>query len=176
MKVFTEEEADYINYDPKSGNMYEGPKYFMAICYITLSWWSSQDVFELITSMMHDEGIDIDPSANISIYVSLPSPLPIGDRYIYAAILEEIKKKGKLYEAIKEFIIREKEIITLDNKIKCLFSSKRFYPDTLKKEFPEAYQVYVKTFVEENADGDSNKEQSSCDTIESIRATLSSNK
>ncbi len=89
--------------------------------------------------------------------------------------MEEINKKTELYEAIKECILRDREMKTLDNKIKCLFSSKRFYPDTLKNEFPEAYEVYVKLYsrTEEKS---SEPKPTTCDSIESIRATLLSNK
>ena len=86
------------------------------------------------------------------------------------------KKSTRFYEAIKECILRDKEMKTLDNKIKCLFSSKRFYPGTLKNEFPEAYEVYVKLFEGENVKQEPKSKSSTCDSIESIRATLLSNK
>lgn len=171
MTMFTKEESDYINYDPKSLYSRGKPKYFIATSHI--SWWSSHDVVNLVLTQMSNDGINIGSSRIInSIHIDFPSPLPVEDKHINSVVMDEVKKKGALYEAIKEYIIRDKEIITLDNKIKCLFSSKRFYPGTLKNDFPEAYEVYTKMFKEHN----SKQEPSTCDSIESIRATLLSNK
>ena len=175
MNAFTTAEADYINFCTNSKNVVynEPPKYFMVKCNVSLSWWSAQDILQLISVMMHKEGIAIDLSPEVSpICVSLPSPLPIEDRYIYSTIFEEVKKNGELYESLKEYIIRENEITNLNKKIMCFFSSKRFYPETLKKEFPEAYDVYIKLFPEK----EQSLKQNACDSIESIRATLISNK
>ena len=175
MNTFTTAEADYINYCTNSKNvMYnEPPKYFMVRCNISLSWWAAQDILQLISDMMHKEGIAINLPREMSpIHISLPSPIPLGDNYIYSTIFEEVKKKGELYEALKKYIILENEITNLNNKISCFFSSKRFYPETLKKEFPEAYDVYIKLFPEK----EQSLKQNPCDSIESIRATLISNK
>ena len=179
MNTFTIAEADYIKFctNSKTGMYNELPKHFMVICNISLSWWSAQDILHLISVMMHKEGIDIDLLADTApIHISLPSPLPIGDKYIYSTIFEEVNKKGELYEALKEYILRDKEIRILDNKIKSLFSSKRFYPETLKNEFPEAYEVYVKKFEGKNSEQESKTESTTGNSIESIRATLLSNK
>ena len=176
MDMFIKEESDYINYDPKVAALrrYE-TKYFKVTNYI--SWWSSDDIIRYVLTQMLNDGINLGNAVNSSIYVDLPSPLPAGDNYISSILMDEVKKKGKLYEAIKEYILRNKEMITLDNKIKCLFSSKRFYTSTLKNEFPEAYEVYVKKFEEgNNSEQESTSEPTTCDSIESIRATLLSNK
>ena len=125
---------------------------------------------------MTDEGITQNKTIINSIYINLPSPLPCSEQFMNNIVMEEINKKTELYEAIKECILRDKEMKTLDNKIKCLFSSKRFYPGTLKNEFPEAYEVYVKLFEGENAKQEPKSKSSTCDSIESIRATLLSNK
>ena len=175
MALFTKEEADFINYDPKSGKLRSEAKYFKTMSYI--SWWSSHYVLNRVSTLMRSEGIELTSTAISSVvYFELPYPLPCDDDFINQIIIEEVNKKAELYEAIKECILRDKEIRTLDNKIKCLFSSKRFYTSTLKNEFPEAYEVYVKKFEEKNSEQESTSEPTTCDSIESIRATLLSNK
>lgn len=174
MALFTEEESDFINYDPKSGKSRSETKYFKTMSYI--SWWSSHYVLNRVSTLMHSEGIELTSTAISNVYFELPYPLPCDEDFVNQIIIEEVNKKAELYEAIKECILRDKEIRTLDNKIKCLFSSKRFYTSTLKNEFPEAYEVYVKKFEEKNPEQESTSEPTTCDSIESIRATLLSNK
>ena len=175
MALFTKEESDFINYDPKSGKFRSEAKYFKTMSYI--SWWSSHYVLNRVSTLMRSEGIELTSTAISSVYFELPYPLPCNEDVINQIIIEEVNKKTELYKAIKECILRDKEIRTLDNKIKCLFSSKRFYTSTLKNEFPEAYEVYVKKFVEgKNSEQESTSEPTTCDSIESIRATLLSNK
>ena len=174
MALFTKEESDFINYDPKSGKSRSEPKYFKTMSYI--SWWSSHYVLNRVSTLMRSEGIELTSTAISSVYFELPYPLPCNEDFVNQIIIEEVNKKAELYEAIKECILRDKEIRTLDNKIKCLFSSKRFYTSTLKNEFPEAYEVYVKKFEEKNSEQESTSEPTTCDSIESIRATLLSNK
>lgn len=174
MELFTKEESDFINYNPKSGKSRNEPKYFKTMSYI--SWWSSHYVLNRVLTLMHSEGIELTSSAISSVHFELPYPLPCTEDFITQIIIEEVNKKAELYEAIKECILRDKEIRTLDNKIKCLFSSKRFYTSTLKNEFPEAYEVYVKKFEGNNSEQESTSEPTTCDSIESIRATLLSNK
>ena len=175
MALFTKEESDFINYDPKSEKPCSEAKYFKTLSYI--SWRSSHYVLNRLSTLMRSEGIELTSTAISSVYFELPYPLPCNEDFVNQIIIEEVNKKAELYEAIKECIIRDKEIITLDNKIKCLFSSKRFYTSTLKNEFPEAYEVYVKKFVEgKNSEQESTSEPTTCDSIESIRATLLSNK
>ena len=175
MALFTKEESDFINYDPKSGKFRSEAKYFKTMSHI--SWWSSHYVLNRVSTLMRSEGIELTSTAFSSVYFELPYPLPCNEDFVNQIIIEEVNKKAELYEAIKECILRDKEIRTLDNKIKCLFSSKRFYTSTLKNEFPEAYEVYVKKFVEgKNSEQESTSEPTTCDSIESIRATLLSNK
>lgn len=174
MALFTKEESDFINYDPKSGKSRSEAKYFKTMSYI--SWWSSQYVLNRVSTLMRSEGIELTSTTISSVYFELPYPLPCSEDFVNQIIIEEVNKKAELYEAIKECILRDKEIRTLDNKIKCLFSSKRFYTSTLKNEFPEAYKVYVKKFEEKNSEQESTSKPTTCDSIESIRATLLSNK
>ena len=177
MNMFTAEEADYINQTTKSGKQYNSPKYFMAVSSISLSYWTAKDIIDLVLSIMRDEDINVKPLENLSVYgIDFPSPLPVAEKHIYSVIFDEVKKKGALYESLKEYITRDKEIRTLDNKINCLFSSKDFYPETLKKEFPEAYKAYVRLFEGKNTGKVSNPKPADCDSVESIRATLLSNK
>ena len=173
MALFTKEESDFINYDPKFGKSRNEAKYFKTMSYI--SWRSSHYVLNRVLTLMRSEGIDLNSSVISSVHFELPYPLPCTEAFITQIIIEEVNKKAELYEAIKECILRDKEIITLDNKIKCLFSSKRFYTSTLKNEFPEAYEVYLKKFEGKNSE-ESTPEPTTCDSIESIRATLLSNK
>lgn len=173
MSLFTKEESDFINYDPKSGKSRSEAKYFKTKSYI--SWWSSHYVLKTVLTLMRNEGIELRSSTILSVNFELPYPLPCTEDFITKIIIEEVNKKTELYEAIKECILRDKEIITLDNKIKCLFSSKRFYTSTLKNEFPEAYEVYLKKFEGKSSE-ESTPESTTCDSIESIRATLLSNK
>ena len=174
MALFTKEESDFINYDPKSGKSRSETKYFKTMSYI--SWWSSHYVLNRVSTLMRSEGIELTSTAISSVYFELPYPLPCNEDFVNQIIIEEVNKKAELYEAIKECILRDKEIRTLDNKIKCLFSSKRFYTSTLKNEFPEAYEVYLKKFEGKNSEEESTPESTTCDSIESIRATLLSNK
>ena len=177
MNMFNTEEADYINKITKGRRQCNSPKYFMAVSSISLSYWTAKDIIELVLSIMRDEDINVKPLENLSVYgIDFPSPLPVAEKHIYSVIFDEVKKKGALYESLKEYITRDKEIRTLDNKINCLFSSKDFYPETLKKEFPEAYKVYVRLFEGKNTDPISNPKPTDCDSVESIRATLLSNK
>ena len=174
MALFTKEESDFINYDPKSGKSRSETKYFKTMSYI--SWWSSHYVLNRVLTLMSGEGIELKSSAISSVHFELPYPLPCTEDFITQIIIEEVNKKAELYEAIKECILRDKEIKTLDNKIKCLFSSKRFYTSTLKNEFPEAYEVYLNKYEGNNSEKESTSEPTTCDSIESIRATLLSNK
>ena len=177
MNMFTKEEADYINQITKGGGYCNSPKYFMAVSSISLSYWNAKDIIDLVTSIMRDEDIKIKPLADLSAYgIGFPSPLPVAEKHVYSVIFEEVKKKGALYESLKEYITRDKEIRSLDNKINCLFSSKDFYPETLKKEFPEAYKAYIRLFEGKNTSPVSNPKPTDCDSVESIRATLLSNK
>lgn len=174
MALFTKEESDFINYDPKSGKSRSEAKFFKTMSYI--SWWSSHSVLNRVTTLMRNEGIDLNSSVISSVHFELPYPLPCTEDFITQIIIEEVNKKAELYEAIKECILRDKEIRTLDNKIKCLFSSKRFYTSTLKNDFPEAYEVYLNKFEGKNSEQESTSEPTTCDSIESIRATLLSKK
>ena len=174
MTMFTEKEEEFINYDPKVKSFRGEPKYFRATTYV--SWWSSHDILNCVSTMMRNDGISPGATTIGSVHIDLPSPLPAGEKHINNVVLYELKKKGELYEAIKECILRDKEIRTLDNKIKCLFSSKRFYPGTLKNDFPEAYEVYVKMFEGQKTNQEPKPEPTTCDSIESIRATLLSSK
>lgn len=180
--LFKELEAEYINCKTNTNNTKSStvrnepvyPVYFIATDHAY--WWYSCPVLNCVTRLMTDEGITQNKTIINSIYINLPSPLPCNEHFMNNIVMEEINKKTELYEAIKECILRDKEMKTLDNKIKCLFSSKRFYPGTLKNEFPEAYEVYVKLFEGENANQEPKAKSSTCDSIESIRATLLSNK
>lgn len=174
MALFTKEESDFINYDPKSGKPRSEAKFFKTMSYI--SWWSSHYVLNRVSTLMRSEGIELTSTAVSSVYFELPYPLPCTEEFVNQIIIEEVNKKAELYEAIKECILRDKEIRTLDNKIKCLFSSKRFYTSTLKNEFPEAYEVYLNKYEGKNTEQESTSESTICDSIESIRATLLSNK
>ena len=177
--LFKELESDYINCKTNTNNtnsptLRNEPVYFTAT--ERAYWWYSGPVLNCIARLMTDEGITQNKTIINSIYINLPSPLPCSEQFMNNIVMEEINKKTELYEVIKECILRDKEMKTLDNKIKCLFSSKRFYPGTLKNEFPEAYEVYVKLFEGENAKQEPKSKSSTCDSIESIRATLLSNK
>ena len=177
--LFKELESDYINCKTNTNNSNSStvciePVYFTATDHVY--WWYTCPVLNCIARLMTDEGITQNKTIINSIYINLPSPLPCSEQFMNNIVMEEINKKTELYEAIKECILRDKEMKTLDNKIKCLFSSKRFYPGTLKNEFPEAYEVYVKLFEGENAKQEPKSKSSTCDSIESIRATLLSNK
>ena len=177
--LFKELEAEYINCKTNTNNDSNSSKVRNEPVYFTATerayWWYSCPVLNCVTHLMTDEGITQNKTIINSIYINLPSPLPCNEHFMNNIVMEEINKKTELYEAIKECILRDKEMKTLDNKIKCLFSSKRFYPGTLKNEFPEAYEVYIKLFGGENANQEP-KSKSTCDSIESIRATLLSNK
>ena len=177
--LFKELESDYINCKTNTNNSNSStvrnePVYFTAT--ERAYWWYSCPILNCVARLMTDEGITQNKTIINSIYINLPSPLPCNEQFMDKIVMEEINKKTELYEAIKECILRDREMKTLDNKIKCLFSSKRFYPGTLKNEFPEAYEVYVKLFEGENAKQEPKAKSSACDSIESIRATLLSNK
>ena len=181
--LFKEVESEYINgkinsnNDSNSSKVRNEPVYPV---YFTATerayWWYTCPILNCVARLMTDEGITQNKTIINSIYINLPSPLPCNEQFMDKIVMEEINKKTELYEAIKECILRDREMKTLDNKIKCLFSSKRFYPGTLKNEFPEAYEVYVKLFEGENAKQEPKAKSSACDSIESIRATLLSNK
>lgn len=162
MDMFRDVESEYIN------KMRRDTLYFKAITNVQLC--ALDNCFKHAIDMMRVEGII--PINIQTIHFDLPSPLPCNEKFMDQILLEEINKKTELYDALKKYILYNKEISTLDKKISCLFSSKHFYPRTLKKEFPEAYEVYVKLFPEE----EQSPKPTACDSIESIRATLISNK
>lgn len=76
-------------------------------------------------------------------------------------------------DKLMQFFKYHEEKYLLNKKLECLFSSKRFYPNTLKNDFPEAYQVWMKiSYPEIEATPTSN----GCDAVENVRAMLNSNK
>ena len=76
-------------------------------------------------------------------------------------------------DKLVQFFKYNEEKYLLNRKLECLFSSKRFYPNTLKNEFPEAYQVWMQiSYPEINTTPTSN----GCDAVENVRAMLNSNK
>ena len=180
--LFEELESDYINSKTDPDHTPNLPEYsgntnfFKTVTRIY--WWStggmSHNILDSIINMMHEEGISKNETNISTLYIKLHSVLPCSEQFMEQIVLEEVKKKGELYNALKECILLDKKIRTLDNSIKCLFTSKRFYLGTLKNEFPEAYEKLIELFPESLEELKSNP--SSCDTIEEIRATLSSNK
>lgn len=173
-EVFAEQETEYINYDPTTMKFRPTPKWFKTCSYFYT--FGTSDLFELVNSYMRSECIDY-KSFSFSMHIDFPTPLPCADTYVNNIVRVEISKKGELYELFKQYALLQREIKTLDNKIKCLFSSKRFYPGTLKNEFPEAYTVFEKAYGNTPKKTSDTKEDASlCDSIESIRATLSSKK
>ena len=180
--LFKELESDYINSKTDPDHKPNLPEYsgntnfFKTVTRIY--WWStggmSHNILDSIINMMHEEEISKNETDISSLYIKLHSVLPCSEHFMEQIVLEEVKKKGELYKALKECILLDKKIRTLDNSIKSLFISKRFYLGTLKNEFPEAYEKLIELFPESLEELKSNP--SSCDTIEEIRATLSSNK
>lgn len=74
---------------------------------------------------------------------------------------------------VQQFCKLNEEKYILNKKLECLFSSKRFYPNTLKNDFPEAYQVWMQiSYPEVQATQSIN----GCDAVENVRAMLNSNK
>ena len=176
--AFKDLESDYINYKPNPDSKPNLPKlrcdtkFFKTVT--RLYWWYSHDILAFVLDEMSKEGISPDDMNISTLYIDLQAPLPCSEQFMEKIVLEEIKKKGELYEALKECILLDKKIRTLDDSIKCLFSSKRFYLGTLKNDFPEAYEAYIELFPESLKEVKS--KPNSCNTIESIRATLTSDK
>ena len=168
--LFKELESDYINsktdpdHKPNLPEYSGNTKFFKTVTRIY--WWStggmSHNILDSIINMMHEEGISKNETDISTLYIKLHSVLPCSEQFMEQIVLEEVKKKGELYKALKECILLDKKIRTLDNSIKCLFTSKRFY-EKLIELFPESLEELKSN-------------PSSCDTIEEIRATLSSNK
>ena len=76
-------------------------------------------------------------------------------------------------DKLMQFFKYHEEKYLLNKKLVCLFSSKRFYPNTLKNDFPEAYQVWMEiSYPEVDVTPISN----GCDAVENVRAMLNSNK
>lgn len=74
---------------------------------------------------------------------------------------------------LMQFFKYHEEKYLLNKKLECLFSSKRFYPNTLKNDFPEAYQIWMQlSYPEVEATQSTN----GCDAVENVRAMLNSNK
>lgn len=180
--MFEDLESDYINSKTDTEHNPNLPEYSGTTNFFKtvtrIYWWStggmSHNILDSIINMMHEEGISKNETNISTLYIKLHSVLPCSEQFMEQIILEEVKKKGELYKALKDCILLNKKIRTLDNSIKCLFTSKRFYLGTLKNEFPEAYEKLIELFPESLEELKSNP--SSCDTIEEIRATLSSNK
>ena len=61
MALFTKEESDFINYDPKSEKPCSEAKYFKTLSYI--SWRSSHYVLNNVLTLMRNEGIELKSSA-----------------------------------------------------------------------------------------------------------------
>jgi hypothetical protein len=129
-EVFAEQESDYINYDPTSMKFRPNPKWFKTCSYFYT--FGTSDLFEMVNSYMRSECIDY-KSFSFSMHIDFPTPLPCADTYVNNIVKVEISKKGEMYELFKQYALLQREIKTLDNKIKCLFSSKRFF------HWPEAF-------------------------------------
>lgn len=173
MAMFTDVESHFIK-QYLNKELCRDTKYFRIVGYIR--WWSTEGILKTVMDMMYKEGISLNKMNNtISLCFELPSPIPCAEHVMIKILLDEIEKKGELYEAFKNFILLENEIQSLTNKIRHYFSSKKIYPSTLKKEFPEAYEVYVKLYSkteEKSKEKSSEPKPTTCDSIESIRETL----
>lgn len=115
--LFKELESDYINCKTNTNNtnsptLRSEPVYFTAT--ERAYWWYSYPVLNCIARLMTDEGITQNKTIINSIYINLPSPLPCSEQFMNNIVMEEINKKTELYEAIKECILRDKEMKTLD--------------------------------------------------------------
>lgn len=176
--MFEDLESDYINSKTDTEHNPNLPEYSGTTNFFKtvtrIYWCYSYDILSFVIDNMHKEGINPNETDISTLYIKLPAPLPCSEKFMEQIVREEVKKKGELYKALKDCILLNKKIRTLDNSIKCLFTSKRFYLGTLKNEFPEAYEKLIELFPESLEELKSNP--SSCDMIEEIRATLSSNK
>ena len=170
MTMFNDVESYFIKQYVNKALCRPETTYFMIVGHI--NWWSTDGILKVVMDMMYKEGISLNKMNNtIYFCIDLPSPIPCSEHAMIKILLDEIKKKGELYEAFKNYILLENEIQSLTNKIRHYFSSKKFYPGTLKNEFPEAYEVYVKLYsrTEEKS---SEPKPTTYDSIESIRETL----
>ena len=89
MALFTKEESDFINYDPKSGKPRSEAKFFKRMSYI--SWWSSHYVLNNVLTLMRSEGIELKSSAISTVRFELPYPLPCNEVFITQIIIEEVR-------------------------------------------------------------------------------------
>lgn len=170
MTMFNDVESYFIKQYVNKALCRPETTYFRIVGYIR--WWSTEGILKTVIDMMYKEGISLNKMNNtISLCFELPSPIPCAEHVMIKILLDEIEKKGELYEALKNFILLENEIQSLTNKIRHYFSSKKIYPSTLKKEFPEAYEVYVKLYSR-TEEKPSEPKPTTCDSIESIRETL----
>lgn len=85
---------------------------------------------------------------------------------------EKMATKPEELETLKtlltDYVILSEKQSETKKKLKCLFDSVKWTPTKLKREFPEAYEVYIK-MGSENSDRTINL----CDSVENIRAILS---
>ena len=85
---------------------------------------------------------------------------------------EKMATKPEELETLKtlltDYVILSEKQSETKKKLKCLFDSVKWTPTKLKREFPEAYEVYIKMGAE-NSDRTINL----CDSVENIRAILS---
>ena len=176
LEVFNKVEQDHINYvieyrkNPHIS--YIAPIYFNTMS--SVSSWYSVDANEFMFATPELKGVKCNHTYNIP----LPKPLPCTSKDFGRIVLHEIIKKGELFNLFVQMYKTIDARDVLNNKIDCLFKSKRFYPKTLEQEFPEAYEIYVQLYENSQTKCEPVKKQDTnlCDSIENIRATLLSNK
>lgn len=97
--------------------------------------------------------------------------VPITNMSANMMLTSAMEKNEDVLNAVYDLVELKYNKIQLEKKLECLFKSRRFYPNILKEEFPEAYEAYVKI-----SPSDSYDKYNTCDSIENVRAVLQSNK
>lgn len=100
--------------------------------------------------------------------------IPYGDGDVESYV-DKLKDNDDIALLIQEYLEEEKERYYMEKRLKCLMKQTRFTPARLRKEFPEAYHIYMDIITansSEKRDDAKKPEPNLCDTIENIRATL----
>lgn len=176
VNAFYDAESAYIsyilNYRINSSIPYVAPKYFQTST--SFSSWSGGTLNDYIALNESLKGVKF---TRASYQIVLPKPVPCTSNIVEDVVLRNVRKNGEMYDLFVELFKLDTEMNALDKKLECLFRSKRFYPNTLKNEFPEAYDILIAKFGQDEKPVKKEPENPNlCDNIENIRATLLSNK
>lgn len=151
----------------------ERPKYFHSSTSAYFSRYA-QDLAKKVRIMFPEYPYNTNNYFSDGMSVNCPAFIsPNSNGVSESDLCQMMDDDSEFADLVQQFCRLNEEKYILNKKLECLFSSKRFYPNTLKNDFPEAYQVWMKiSYPEVEASQSTN----GCDAVENVRAMLNSNK